>query len=60
MSVDRLLPEGLLDIMQCIRCGGELREDVAAGQLECAACGVRYPVEDGTPVMLDEEAIEPA
>jgi uncharacterized protein YbaR (Trm112 family) len=52
---DRLLPEGLLEIMQCIRCGGALTERAEPPSLVCARCAVWYPVEDGIPVMLDEE-----
>jgi uncharacterized protein YbaR (Trm112 family) len=59
VSEERLVAEGLLDIMQCPRDGGALREDAAASQLVCVSCGVRYPVRDGIPVMLAEEAIEP-
>lgn len=59
MSDERLLPEGLLEIMQCPEDGGTLREDVAASQLVCESCGVRYPVRDGIPVMLSVEAIRP-
>ena len=60
MSDNQLLPEGLLELMQCPRDAGALREDVAASQLICESCGYRYPVNDGIPVMLDEEAIPPA
>ena len=56
---EKLLPEGLLDIMQCPECGGNLGEDVAASVLVCADCGLQYPVRDGIPVMLVEEAIRP-
>lgn len=59
MTADRLLPEGLLEIMQCLIDGGTLHEDVPASQLVCEGCGVRYPVRDGIPVMLLEEAIHP-
>lgn len=55
----RLLPDGLLEIMQCPRCAGELVEDVEASQLRCNQCGTRYPVDDGIPNMLEEAAIEP-
>ena len=59
MAAERLLPEGLIDIMQCLVCAGTLDEDVAASQLVCTSCGRRYPVEDGTPVMLAEAVIMP-
>lgn len=53
-----LLPEGLLDIMQCPSCGGELSEVPDPPSLRCSGCGLRYPVEDGIPVMLIEEATQ--
>ena len=59
MSDDQLLPEGLLEIMQCPECTGTLSEDVAASQLVCEDCGLRYRVENGIPVMLLDEAIRP-
>ena len=60
MTADRLLPEGLLELMQCLVCAGTLEEDVAASQLHCRECDRRYPVEDGIPVMLEDAIIEPA
>jgi uncharacterized protein YbaR (Trm112 family) len=59
MSDEHLLPDGLLEIMQCPDCTGALREEVAASQLVCESCGLRYRVDDGIPVMLLEEAIRP-
>lgn len=59
MSDDQLLPEGLLEIMQCPECTGTLSEDVPASQLVCEDCGLRYRVENGIPVMLLDEAIRP-
>jgi uncharacterized protein YbaR (Trm112 family) len=58
--MDRLLPEGLLEIMQCIRCASPLEEDLAVSQLVCTGCGTRYPVsEQGIPNMLEDAAIDP-
>jgi uncharacterized protein YbaR (Trm112 family) len=51
-----LLPEGLLEIMQCPVCGGELTERHDPPSLVCSACAKWYPVEDGVPVMLEEAA----
>lgn len=53
-----LLPEGLLDIMQCPSCTGTLSEIEDPASLLCGGCGLRYPVEDGIPVMLIEEATQ--
>ncbi len=53
-----LLPEGLLEIMQCPRCGGSLKERAEPPALVCDACRIAYPVADGgIPVMLDEAAV---
>jgi uncharacterized protein YbaR (Trm112 family) len=56
---ESLVPAVLLEIMQCPRDGGGLREQQEPPALVCAECGVAYPVEDGIPNMLDEAAIEP-
>jgi uncharacterized protein len=47
----------LLAIMQCPACGGDLEEVVDPPSLRCTHCGLRYPVHDGIPVMLVEEAV---
>lgn len=52
-----LLPAGLLEIMQCPSCAGTLTEVFDPPSLLCGGCGLRYPVEDGIPVMLIEEAV---
>ncbi len=46
----------LLDILACPQCKGEihLRQDGSA--LNCRACRLAYPVRDGIPVMLIDEA----
>jgi len=55
----RIDPE-LLRILVCPRCKGELGvrrgADGAEAFLDCPACALAYPVEDGIPVMLIEEA----
>jgi hypothetical protein len=56
MSEHIVAPE-LLAIMQCPSCGGDLREVVEPPSLVCTGCGLRYPVRDGIPVMLVEEAV---
>lgn len=51
-----LAPE-LLSILRCPRCKGQLRvTDGERPTLDCAACRLRYPVRDGIPIMLIEEA----
>ena len=51
------LDQQLLDILVCPKCKGKLAYDEAEQTLACAACRVRYPVRDGIPVMLIDEAV---
>jgi hypothetical protein len=55
----RIDPE-LLRILVCPKCKGELQvqraNDGAESALDCSACKLSYPVDDGIPVMLLEEA----
>jgi phosphomannomutase len=53
-----LLPDGLLDIMQCPSCTGTLVEVPEPPSLLCRDCGLSYRVEDGIPVMLIDEATQ--
>ncbi len=53
-----LVSPDLLAIMQCPACAGELSERVDPPALVCAGCGRAYPVREGIPVMLIEEAEE--
>ncbi len=54
-----LIDPDLLAIMQCPNCEGELAETLQPPSLTCQSCGLRYPVRDGIPVMLIEEAMRP-
>ena len=54
----------LMEILICPGCRGELREMPTSAQseeggLECTACGRVYPIRDGIPVMLVDEASPP-
>jgi uncharacterized protein YbaR (Trm112 family) len=42
------------EVFVCPRCKGGL--DAAAEVLQCAACRLAYPVVDGIPVLLIDEA----
>jgi uncharacterized protein YbaR (Trm112 family) len=48
--------EELLAILVCPACKGVLRPTRDGEGLDCDACRLRYPVRDGLPVMLVEEA----
>lgn len=47
----------LLEILACPACKKPIREE--GDRLVCTGCGLRYPVRDGIPVMLVEEAEQP-
>jgi len=46
--------ERLLILLVCPACRGALERSEAA--LSCPACALRYPVRDGIPRMVPEEA----
>ncbi|GEM_PF-742173 len=47
----------LLDILACPACKGEIEHDEAAQKLVCVGkCQRRYPIREGIPVMLIDEA----
>ncbi len=54
MAID----ERLLEILVCPACRGQIAARDESG-LECRSCGRIYPVRDGIPVMLVEEASPP-
>ena len=52
-----LLDKELLDILACPACRADVR--LEGDRLVCTSCGKRYPVRDGIPIMLVEEAEPP-
>jgi uncharacterized protein YbaR (Trm112 family) len=48
--------EELLEILACPVCKTSVRLAEGGGWLLCDSCGRRYPIRDGIPVMLVEEA----
>ena len=46
----------LLDILVCPVCKGKLYYDKEASELICGVDRLAYPIRDGIPVMLEEEA----
>lgn len=49
-----MLAKDLLDILACPDCKGEVVE--SDNKIICKKCGKKYPIRDGIPVMLVEEA----
>ncbi|MGW2679824.1 Trm112 family protein [Streptomyces sp. NPDC001436] len=59
------LEAGLLEILACPACHAPLRDESAdetTPELVCTGqdCGLAYPVRDGIPVLLVDEARRPA
>ena len=48
----------LLDILVCPICKGKLTHNRQQKELICAVDRLAYPIRDGIPVMLDDEARE--
>ena len=46
----------LLDILVCPLCKGPLVYRKAESELVCRPCRLGYPIKDGIPVMLEDEA----
>lgn len=55
-----LIKKELMEILVCPADKSPLKELEAEKKLECAKCGRRYPVKDGIPVMLIDEAELPS
>ena len=53
-----MIDQKLLDILACPACKTAVK--LEADRLVCVQCGRRYPIRDGIPVMLIEEAEQPA
>ncbi|MDR1850372.1 MAG: Trm112 family protein [Zoogloeaceae bacterium] len=46
----------LLDILVCPLCKGELQHHQAEQELICKPCKLAFPIQNGIPVMLEDEA----
>lgn len=53
------LDERLLDILVCPDCRAAVEHKERRHVVVCTACALTYPVRDGIPVMLVEEATRP-
>ncbi|HZR27627.1 MAG TPA: Trm112 family protein [Terriglobales bacterium] len=51
-----MLSEDLLAIIRCPECRKELVYNQQAQNLKCSACGLVYPIRDGFPVLLKDQA----
>jgi uncharacterized protein YbaR (Trm112 family) len=51
-----MLDPKLLAILVCPKCRGDLRTVQDPPSLECIRCQLAYPVRDGIPILLIDEA----
>jgi len=51
-----MLDKELLAILACPQCKGEIHINSDKDGLICPACKLEYPIRDGIPVMLIDEA----
>ena len=49
-----MIDEELLQILACPLCKADVK--LEGDRIVCVECGRRYPIKDGIPVMLVEEA----
>ena len=49
-----MIDKELLEILACPACRGDI--DLKDNKIVCRSCGRKYPIKDGIPVMIVEEA----
>ena len=49
-----MIDNELLEILACPACKGDVR--LENGKIVCVQCGRKYPIRDGIPIMLVDEA----
>ena len=49
-----MIDKELLDILSCPACKGDVKEEM--GKIICLKCARKYPIINGIPVLLVEEA----
>ena len=54
-----MIDPALLEILACPACKSEVRLEGEKLVCQNRACGLKYPIRDGIPVMLVEEAEKP-
>ena len=52
-----MVDKKLLDILACPSCKSDVKEEDE--KIVCLRCGMRYPIRDGIPIMLIDEAEKP-
>jgi uncharacterized protein YbaR (Trm112 family) len=53
------VPDWARALLRCPACHAELVDAASGARLACTGCGLVYPVRDGVPVLLVDEAVGP-
>jgi len=48
----------ILEVLACPKCKSKLVINDGEDNLSCLTCNVAYPIKDGVPILLSEEAID--
>ena len=60
-TMSPMIPQDLMDLIICPACHQTLVQKDDGSSLKCTGCHRVYPVRDGIPILLvDEAVIEPA
>jgi len=51
-----MIDRELLEILACPACKGDVQQQ--GDKIVCTQCGRKYPIKDGIPIMLVDEAKE--
>ena len=49
-----MVDKQLLDILACPACKGDVKQE--GEKIVCLSCGRKYPIKDGIPIMLVDQA----
>ncbi len=52
-----MIDRELLEMLACPVCVGELRHEPSSERLVCPACRLAFPIREGIPVLLREDAL---
>ena len=52
-----MIDQDLVEILACPECRGEVRME--GDWIVCTSCGLKYPIRDGIPILLIDEAVRP-
>lgn len=54
--MEEKIPDELLEILACPVCKGDIEYKQDENKLICNKCRLKFPIKEGIPVLLEEEA----